>query len=322
MSRIRFFLFVFFCSIVGHIANASNAEDAFAPDPDEKPLDLRIWYPSDAVTPGTVKGAHLPLIVISHGTGGSKEGHEDTARALADAGFVVAALAHTGDNYRDLSAVRGTTHLKDRPRHVVRTIDYMLKTWRGHGQIDSERIGMFGHSAGGFTALVLAGGQPDLTRTIELCRQRPQAWTCEYLRKNGVVIESLKSPPPAEWLHDPRVKAVVIAAPAIGYSFAPDGLAAVHIPIQLWSAEHDNVVDNSADIVRGLLPAAPEYHSVVNGGHFSFLTPCGWQMRGIIGVMRWFGTEAICNDPESFDRVRFHQDFNAQIVRFFSKALR
>jgi predicted dienelactone hydrolase len=37
---------------------------------------------------GTTK---LPLLVMSHGTGGSTLGHFDTAVALADAGFVVAA---------------------------------------------------------------------------------------------------------------------------------------------------------------------------------------------------------------------------------------
>jgi len=321
MSRIRFFLFVFFCSIVGHIANASNVENTFAPDPDDKPLNLRIWYPGDAATPDIVKGTNLPLIIISHGTSGSKDGHEDTGRALADAGFVVVAVEHTGDNYRDQSHVRVGKGLIERPRQVVHVIDYMLTVWHAHQQLDPARVGMFGHSAGGFTALVLAGGQPDLTRTVDYCRRHPQAWTCVYLRKNGVVIESKKSPPPTVWLHDPRIKAAVIAAPAVGYTFEPGGLADVQIPVQLWVAERDEVVLDAPERVRRLLPASTEYHRVDGAGHFSFLTPCGWQMRGIIGVMRLFGTEAICNDPENFDRVRFHHDFNAQVVRFFSKAL-
>ena len=321
MKNIRFFLCVFFYVALSHIACASNVESASAPDPDNKPLDLRIWYPSDAATPTVVRGAHLPLIVISHGAGGSKDGHDDTAHALADAGFVVVAVEHTGDNYRDQSHVRMGKGLIGRPGHIVRAIDYMLTMWHAHQQIDPDRIGMFGHSAGGFTALVLAGGQPDLTRTVDYCRQHPQAWTCVYLRKNGVVIESMKSPPPTAWPHDPRIKAVVIAAPAVGYAFEPDGLAAVRIPVQLWVAERDELVVDSPDIVRRLLPMTTEYHRVDGAGHFSFLTPCGGQLRGIIAVMRLFGTEAICTDPDGFDRVRFHQDFNAQMVRFFSKAL-
>ena len=76
------------------------------PDPDGPPLEAGIWYPSDApassqrlglytqtVAAGSaVAGRGLPLVVMSHGTGGSFEGHYDTALALAEAGFVVAAV--------------------------------------------------------------------------------------------------------------------------------------------------------------------------------------------------------------------------------------
>jgi predicted dienelactone hydrolase len=42
-------------------------------------------------------------VVISHGNGGDDLTHIDTAMALANAGYVVAALTHTGDNPRDQS---------------------------------------------------------------------------------------------------------------------------------------------------------------------------------------------------------------------------
>ena len=48
-----------------------------------------------------VTGAKLPLVVFSHGTIGWFGGHHDTAAALADAGFVVAAINHPGDNAKD-----------------------------------------------------------------------------------------------------------------------------------------------------------------------------------------------------------------------------
>ena len=39
----------------------------------------------------------------------------------------------------------------------------MLASWPHHDALDPSRIGMFGFSAGGFTALVAIGGTPDLT---------------------------------------------------------------------------------------------------------------------------------------------------------------
>src|ERR1700759_1259356 len=150
-------------------ALAAGFEQIMVPAPACAPLAVGVWYPSDApaapqrlglfeqtvANRGAVAGRGLPLIVMSHGTGGSFEGHYDTALALADAGFVVAAVTHTGDNYRDKSQVGRPDR---RPRHIKLLIDYMLASWQHHDVLDPARVGMFGFSAGGFTALVAIGG--------------------------------------------------------------------------------------------------------------------------------------------------------------------
>lgn len=106
--------------------HAAGFQHEFAADPNGKPLEIGIWYPSQT-TPksmfigpttmsvasnGPVEGRALPLVVISHGTGSSFLGHYDTAIALADAGYVVAAVTHTGDNYADQSR---SIFIMDRP---------------------------------------------------------------------------------------------------------------------------------------------------------------------------------------------------------------
>ena len=293
-----------------------EVQQATAPDPGSEPLDLMIWKPTAPAASGS-----RPLIVISHGTGGSNTGHSDTAAALAQAGYVVVAVTHTGDNYRDTSGVGKGTHLLPRARHVSRTIDFMLRTWPEHAQIDQHRIGMFGHSAGGFTALVVAGAEPDLTRTATLCRHQPEAWTCRYVERHGLSRDKLAGQKNIAWSHDPRVRSIAIAAPAVGYAFDRERLAHVNIPVQLWGAETDDIVDDSADLIRRALPAPPEYHRVAKAGHFSFLMPCNGTMRTLITVMHWFGTEAVCDDPAGFDRERFHQDFNRSLVGFFRRSL-
>ena len=63
---------------------------------------------------GAVSGARHPLIVMSHGTGGMALNSYDTAVALAEAGFVVAAVTHTGDNYRDQSTSFASRNFADR----------------------------------------------------------------------------------------------------------------------------------------------------------------------------------------------------------------
>jgi len=87
-------------------------------DPQDKPIQVDIWYPTNSpsglsviglsaqrvATNGAVAGRSLPLVVVSHGNRGLASSHSDTALALASAGFVVAAVTHTGDNARDEAA--------------------------------------------------------------------------------------------------------------------------------------------------------------------------------------------------------------------------
>jgi predicted dienelactone hydrolase len=285
------------------------------PDPGAAALATIIWYPV-----GTGKAADAgkhPLVIISHGTGGGRMGHIDTAVALARAGYVVAAVEHTGDNAMDLSHVKGGWYRVERPRHISRAIDYLLTKWRGHAMINADRIGLFGHSAGGYTALVVAGAKPDLSRSGAYCKAHPASWNCQYWRKHNMQLSERS---PVNWVPDPRVKAIVIAAPAIGYSFDQTSMAGVKVPVQLWEAERDEIVGDSAQHIASLLPAA-ERHREKGTGHFSFLFPCNWQMRTFMGVLHWFGTEKICDDAGPLDRAAFHQKMNRDVVQFFERSM-
>src|SRR5262249_27945745 len=154
-----------------------------------------------------------------------------------------AALTHIGDNYRDQSYAGNNKNLTDRPRQVCVVLNYMLKNWPQHDRLDPDRIGMFGFSLGGFTTLVVSGAIPDLSRTAQLCSQRPTAPECLFIKqRNG---DQLSPTPTAVWLHDRHVRAAVVAAPAVSYLFGPGSLNAVHIPIQLWRAAQDDQVPDA-----------------------------------------------------------------------------
>src|SRR5690606_24030047 len=116
-----------------------------------------------------------------HGTGGNGLGHVDTAVALAEAGFVVAAPTHPGDNFRDQSAVGGPAWMVDRARQVARVSDYMIGGWRDRGHVDAARVGVFGFSAGGTTALIATGGEPDLGRLTSHCAAKRE-FVCQLIK--------------------------------------------------------------------------------------------------------------------------------------------
>ncbi|CAN5130888.1 dienelactone hydrolase [soil metagenome] len=288
------------------------------PDPRGPPITVGIWYPTDApassmklgiadqiAAPGApLVGEHLPLIVMSHGNGGFFGGHADTAQALAEAGFVVAALTHTGDNYADQSRA---TDMPNRPRQISVLIDYMLSAAPMKAAIDPERVGAFGFSSGGFTVLVAAGGEPDLTTLTPHCKAHPDFFDCKLTAGHPLPADMSK----AVWTHDARIKAVVSAAPALGYSFTKAGLSKVTMPLQLWRASDDQILPDPfyASAVRANLPKAPDYQVVPKAGHFDFLTPCN--------ATGHTTAAAICGSAPGFDRVAFHKDFDAKVVGFF-----
>jgi predicted dienelactone hydrolase len=310
------------CAFRAHAAGFQSLEIA---GPGGKPISLAIWYPSQAAPlvtnmgvfseqvafDGAIDGAGLPLVVISHGTGGYKYSHHDTALALAEAGFVVVALTHPGDNYTDQSAA---TDILERPRHIVAALDYMLKEWPHRDRIAPSRVGIFGFSAGGFTALVSIGGQPDLGKVLPHCAAHPAQYACTFMSQHGERSKRALTAA-TEQMHERRIRAAVIAAPALGFTFDAAALGKVDIPIQLWRAQDDVVLPDPwyAEHVRVALPRQPEYHVVARAGHFDFLAPCTDKLAAL--------APQICASQEGFDRTEFHRRFNADVIGFFKKAL-
>lgn len=204
--------------------------------------------------------------------------------------------------------------MSDRPRHVSRVIDHLLTTWPGRGHIDAARIGVFGFSSGGFTALAVVGGEADLRRVPPHCEGHPGDYACQLIARQPKGTPALWPAGPVAG-RDPRVRAAVVAAPALGFTFTEASLAAVSVPVQLWRAEADTVLPHPwyAEAVRAALPTSLDYREVPGAGHFDFLAPCTPRFASM--------APPLCGSQPGFDRVAFHRGFNAAVVAFFSRTL-
>lgn len=251
-------------------------------------------------------GEKLPLVVISHGYGGSNLGHRDLAERLADAGFVVAAINHPGDTFSDMSRADDMSVFVERPTDIKRLIDYMLSVAPDAARIDPQRIGFFGFSRGGYTGLVLAGGNPDFMHADITCPD-PRAPICKQVRSGEVSTDHLT--------HDPRIKAFVLADPFDAFPTA-ESLKNVQAPVQLWASQFggDGVLPRNADALASALPHRPEYHIVSNAAHFAFLAPCPAAMKN--------NEPKLCVDANGFDRVVFHEQLDEMVLDFFQANVR
>ena len=268
-----------------------------------------------------------PLVVISHGHGGSRLGHHDLAAYLASHGFIVATLNHPKDDFEDAGGAGHIEVLAGRPIQVKSTITTLLGDPRWQNLIDANRIGVAGFSAGGYTSLLIAGAKPRFSRFIGYCERHPDdAQTCgdapkfkAEAAKSGHTLEQVFDDMQGElgrWgdTADPRVKAAFVMAP-LSLIFDEHGFDNVHIPLFLYYGQYDHVLlpDENARYIRPMLKTLVAVKEVPKADHWVFLPPCSDALAKDIGPL--------CSDPPGVDRAKVHAQINADALAFFRKTL-
>lgn len=235
----------------------------------DRPLTVELWYPareSAGAEPArydlTARGFRLgglasptgairdadrdregryPLVVLSHGFASTRYAHITLAEYLASHGYVVAAPDHTGNTLFDIvggiDEDRRARSTIDRPRDLAFVIDALLARDAGRdpilrGLIDPARIGVAGHSLGGYTALAIAGA------TFEIARLRREC-PLGSLERHCAALRHLPGDRERVSFRDPRVRAALLLAPAGFDRFGPDGLAHVAIPTLIVGGQRD-----------------------------------------------------------------------------------
>jgi predicted dienelactone hydrolase len=300
---------------------------------DAAPIAVALYYPTQAparsiaMGPFTVQVAiQAPpdatfkgLIVLSHGTGGNELVHSSLAEALAQHGYLVAALRHPGDNWQDRALLKSAArYFTERPQHVSRVIDALLRDpdWSNRIARDAlgPRVGAVGHSAGGYTVLALAGAQPDPSRIPAHCdsHRADDPIFCGMGRTGQPLSGPVAPPSPIPPLLDSRVRAVVTMSP-VGVIFSAESLARVKIPTAIYEAEQDRflVPRFHAEWIARNLPSA-ELHRVPNAWHFAFMDTPSMPIPSEDG-------DAGANPP-GFDRQAFLYQLKQELPLFFDNA--
>lgn len=269
------------------------------------------------------------LIVLSHGSGGSPWPQSDLAQHLVAAGFVVAMPEHAGDNWRDTGKI-GPESWKLRPPEVSRTIDAIGLDARFAPLLDLTRVGMYGMSAGGHTALTLAGGRWSEARFLAHCEAHLEqdfagcTGAATELKNNtwdgikkavAMFLLRWRFGGKQEWQGhtDPRIQAVVAGVP-VAADFDLGTLAAPIVPLGLIQAERDQwlVPRFHSGAVIAVCKGCETLASLPTGGHGALLAPLPPNLPARI--------ERLLADPPGFNRAELPLVYQ-RISGFFQKHL-
>lgn len=333
------YLWILFCVLpqfsFAQYANIGQQTLSYIDNERNRPVKIEVWYPTSEkdesgerrtplpfVLKPTIRNAaifekNLPLVILSHGTGGNRLGLAWLAIALAEQGYIVAAPDHWGNTF-DNKIPEYFVRYWERPLDVRFVIDILLNDESFSLIIDENRIGTAGFSLGGFTALAVAGAEIDC-QLLQLSAQNKK-----YKKEVNVpelgdlrkLIDNLNCNSIPTQLKDTRVKAAVALAPALGMAFNDaQQIEKVDIPVLIIGMKNDQItpVATNAKHYHTLLPNSHYYEVAGSAGHYVMLNQANDNLKK--EAKRYYVDDA------SINRAEVHQMVIMEIVQFFNTRL-
>ena len=205
--------------------------------------------------------AALPVILFSHGMGGSREGNPYLGRHWAEHGYIAVFMQHAGsdsevwnsvDRSERMNAMKSAANLQatlNRFQDVSFVID-QLEIWNKeaehtlHNKLDLDRLGLSGHSYGAVTTQALMGQKFAIDRSF----------------------------------HDPRIDAFIAMSPSIPKGISPDeAFGQISSPVLCMTGTKDDSPlqegfrpESRAEVFPAL-PDGNKYHLLfLDAHHFAF----------------------------------------------------
>ncbi|MBI4211395.1 MAG: alpha/beta hydrolase [Deltaproteobacteria bacterium] len=296
-------------------------------------LDGVVWYPIDTHTKmDTIRTSPLfrsfsakrnaplakgpksfPLLLLSHGNAGLAIRFDWLGASFAEKGWIVAAIDHPGNTALD-NTPEGIYRVWDRAYDITFLLDELLLRSKWASHINRNQIAVAGHSAGGTTALLLAGARmskqlfsnptphcpKDIPYVTEECEQVAQVDLHQFTKRE---IEMS--------YRDARINAVIALDPGFAKSFNPKTTNTVKTPLLFLLADHLKWPNTGifTEEFRKLFPQA-NFSTPKNSVHISFLSACNEKNP------RSHNAPICIGDT---DRPKLHQEINQNINTFLRR---
>jgi predicted dienelactone hydrolase len=298
-------------------------------------LETTLWYPAsqtsapvERVYPSGFRGyaepdaevlvaaGPRPMVLLSHGDRGQSTNLAWLAEALAEQGYWVAGVDHWLNTTLN-NEPKETLRLWNRPLDIRFVLTRLLADPVWGPRIDPRRIGVAGHSSGGYTAFALSGAIFEPERMAAYCQSDSRGPDCDLTSEaDAAQVDFAQA---SKSYRDERIRASFAMAPAVGAGIQVSSLARITTPVHVVTTRNDELLDptrNAMHYARHTPGAVLTIRE--QGGHFVYLSRCS----SLSVVFTYFLEFDICGTRSPVDRGLAHQEIAELAVEFFDQNLR
>lgn len=288
------------------------------------PTAVSIWHPSggggerivhaenhvfrgvDATLSGHIEDGLHPLVLFSHGMGGTARAQAWLGSALAERGAIVVSVNHPHSTWGHFDMSEGVRHWT-RAADLSAALDAVLADLELAPRIDASRVMAAGFSYGGWTALSMGGVRGNHAGIVEACTRFIKTMeACDMLLSDEVAMQGLD---PERWnapYADPRVTHVAAIDPGFVWGLeAPDVAGLVPNVLMIGFGGPDDrmqATDFDASGLADLMPKATIMR-IDRAFHFTAMPEC---KPGAEAILRAERDDPVCTDPVGTDRAKVH----------------
>jgi predicted dienelactone hydrolase len=330
----------------GELSRQTSSRSAALRNGGNPAIRMLVWYPAassepefpvDAGSPVFLAGAvsgkapfadglRHPLVLLSHGFGGTARQMTWLGTALARAGYLAVAVDHPGTNGIDGITAQGAYAPWERAGDLSAALDLVLGDPALASHVDRDRVGVAGFSMGGFAAALIVGARVDFGNFTAFCQGPRRDAICnkqvefplDYAQRDtvldGPAMTEIRGREKADW-RDKRIKAALLIDPALGPALGVASLRQVRVPVTVIYGTADAIAPprSNALLIGDSIPGVALI-PLENVGHYDFLSECSEtaSRQGLI----------YCKDGPGTTRRETHRRAAAAAIEFFDGALK
>ena len=269
----------------------------------DRPLPWSAWYPvstghavgkrpygqffdlGDVEVDGELAAdSKFPVVLLSHGTGGSPESMGWLARRLAQCGYVVIGAHHHGNTAREPYRAEGFLCWWERALDLSALLSLLNRSGPFANRLDLRRVHAVGFSLGGYAVLALVGARTFVERFQRWASRSGNAATGprefpdaanhipSLLEGSSTFRQSWDRQ--SDSFEDPRIRSIIAlaAAPPVR-AFDTESLRSITTPVTLITGEGDTEAPSvhCADWLVQVNSRFERFSVGEHVGHYTFL---------------------------------------------------